>query len=429
MGASMNVAKACVRVWTWLYTQGLPADERSARRDEIESDLWEFQCDVAGENSLVSTFHLLLRLLIGMPDDLGWRMEQASVIGTLTQRGVVLSGRAAGAALFICAVWVIDLDSSRRRQPVAVPIRTAGLDLQSEGTMTKNSPLLTAGIAATLGVSMLSQVSAQSGPVAAGGPAFEVASVRPNKSSYVGMNLESQPGGRLTGTNVTTAMLIRFAYDLPDFLIFGSPGWLGSDRFDVTAKADGDVPLDQKRLMLRRLLAERFKLTVHTEARDLPIYAMVMARNDGRMGPQLRRTTSDCASAEPAATFGIGPSPAGGPPSCGYFGFAPGTQFSAGRGGLAFRGLTMGALAKAFVPILRRSVRDSTGLAGYFDGDFDFIAEIPLPPPPPGVPNPFEAPFASVFAVLPDQLGLKLESTRAPVDVLVIDSVERPAPE
>ena len=66
---------------------------------------------------------------------------------------------------------------------------------------------------------------------------------------------------------------------------------------------------------------------------------------------------------------------------------------------------------------------------GYFDGDFDFIAEVPLPPPPPGMPNPFDAPFGSVFAVLPDQLGLKLESTRAPVDVLVIDSVERPAPE
>jgi uncharacterized protein (TIGR03435 family) len=224
-------------------------------------------------------------------------------------------------------------------------------------------------------------------------------------------------------------MLIRFAYDLPDFLIFGGPSWLTSDRFDVVAKAEGDVGIDQKRLMLRRLLSERFKLTTHSETRDLPIYALVMARRDGTIGPQLRRAATDCASARAPSLLGVGPSPDGGPPSCGFFGFAPGTTFSAGRGGFAFRGLTMAALAKTFVPILRRNVIDRTGLTGYHDGDFDLIAEFPLPPPPPGVPNPFEAPFGSVFAVFPDQLGLKFESTRGPVDVLVIDSVERPTPE
>jgi uncharacterized protein (TIGR03435 family) len=79
--------------------------------------------------------------------------------------------------------------------------------------------------------------------------------------------------------------------------------------------------------------------------------------------------------------------------------------------------------------MLRRSVRDSTGLDGHFDGDFDFIAELPLPPPPPGMPNPFDAPFASVFTVLPQQLGLRLDSTKGHVDVLVIDSVQKPAPQ
>ena len=89
----------------------------------------------------------------------------------------------------------------------------------------------------------------------------------------------------------------------------------------------------------------------------------------------------------------------------------------------------MAALAKVLIPILNRNVNDQTGLAGYFDGDFDFIAELPLPPPPPGMPNPFDAPVASIFAVLPDQLGLKLESTKGPVDVLVIDRVEQPTPD
>jgi len=79
------------------------------------------------------------------------------------------------------------------------------------------------------------------------------------------MRLEPQPGGRLTATNVTAAMLIRFAHDLPDFQVFGGPDWISSDRFDVVAKAETDAPLDQKRLMLRRLLVERFKLTAHTE--------------------------------------------------------------------------------------------------------------------------------------------------------------------
>jgi uncharacterized protein (TIGR03435 family) len=86
----------------------------------------------------------------------------------------------------------------------------------------------------------------------------------------------------------------------------------------------------------------------------------------------------------------------------------------------------MAALAKVLIPILHRSVNDQTRLPGYFDGDFDFIAELPLPPPPPGMPNPFDAPFGSIFAVLPDQLGLKLESTKGTVEVLVIDRINPP---
>ena len=96
---------------------------------------------------------------------------------------------------------------------------------------------------------------------------------------------------------------------------------------------------------------------------------------------------------------------------------------------MAFRGLTMAGLAKIFVPILHRSGSDHTGLTGYFDAEFDFIAELPIPPPPPGVPSPFKEPFVSVFTVLPEQLGLKLESTRGPVEALVIDSVQQPTPD
>ena len=181
--------------------------------------------------------------------------------------------------------------------------------------------------------------------------------------------------------------------------------------------------------MLRRLLAERFKLATHSERRELPIYALVMARSDGRLGPQLRRSSADCSRADkPAPEGGVALGAKEGP-SCGFFGFSPKSEFASGRAGLAFRGLEMTALATRLVPILRRSVVDRTGLTGYFDGDFDLIAELPVPPPPPGAPNPFDEPFASVFTVLPQQLGLKLDSARGPVNVLVIDRVERPAAE
>jgi uncharacterized protein (TIGR03435 family) len=182
--------------------------------------------------------------------------------------------------------------------------------------------------------------------------------------------------------------------------------------------------------MLRTLLAERFKLKTHTETRELPIYALVMARSDSKPGPQLRRTDADCSRAVISQDDWVGRGPVAGPPPCGFFGFSPGTDLPKGRGGFAFRGLTMGMFAKRLVPMVRRTVSDQTGVTGYFDGDFDFVAEMPPPPPPPGMPSAFGPdPFPTVFTVLPEQLGLKLDSRRGPVDVLVIDRIERAAPE
>lgn len=385
----LRLAIACVRGWTGLYTSGLSPAFRDTRRAEIESDLWEFQHDAAGEGGLGGALQIFLRLLIGIPDDVGWRVDQAAA-GGIAQGSIVMGGRVAGFALVLCAVWVIGADASRIRTPLA----------------------------------------AQSPAPAGGGPAFEAASIKPNKSGDGRIFLIPQPGGRLTGSNVTAAMLIRFAYGLPDFQTTGGPGWLDADHFDILAKGEGDPPLEQQRLMLRRMLAERFKLVVHTETRDLPMYALVTARNDGSLGRQLRRTQTDCDRAAQPALGLIGPSPSNGPPPCGYFGMAPGTDVRSGQGGFAFRGLTMAALAKMLVPMVHRSVSDRTGLTGYFDADFDFLAEVGPPPPPPGIPDPFDrASFLSVFTVFPEQLGLKLDARRGPVEVLVIDRVEQPTPD
>jgi bla regulator protein blaR1 len=260
--------------------------------------------------------------------------------------------------------------------------------------------------------------------------AFQAASVKPNASGAVGTRLDPAEGGRFAATNATLSILMRFAYDLPEFRVAGGPAWLNTDRFDIVASADGTPSLAQKRLMLRALLDERFHVAAHTETRELPIYVLALARSDGRLGAGLRRSVAECGGSEPLGLLpGLAPSARNDAPSCGFFGFAPDTNLPSGKGGLAFRGLTMGGFAETLVAMVHRSVKDETGLVGYYDGNFDFVAELPPPPPPPGMPNPFTQPFISVFTSLPEQLGLTLNSSRGPVDVLVIDSAEHPTPD
>jgi uncharacterized protein (TIGR03435 family) len=256
--------------------------------------------------------------------------------------------------------------------------------------------------------------------------AFEVSSVKANRSGDLAQRIQPSPGGRLTVTNVSLRGLVRFAYELQEFQMDGGPGWFATDRFDVVARADGDPPIGEIRLMLRALLADRFKLRTHTEVRDQPVYALVMARGDKRLGPSLRKARTDCVPAASGVGVPFDPNAPCWPP--GGFGPAPGVPITAGR--LAFRGMTLEAFARSLAPLVRRVVIDRTGLAGAYDAEFDATAELPPPPPPPGsgIPNPFDPrQLPSMFSVLPDQLGLKLESTRASVDVLVIDAAERPA--
>jgi uncharacterized protein (TIGR03435 family) len=256
-----------------------------------------------------------------------------------------------------------------------------------------------------------------------------VASVKPNRSPNRGGPFGPQPGGRFVATNAPVSYLIRFAFepspwnrDLDAFQMTGGPDWITADRFDVNMKADGEVPLTQMRQIVRLLLMDRFKLRVHHETRELPIYRLVVARSDGRPGPQLRRTELKCAEPiDPFAGFQRGQAV-----PCGYFGLSP-TIAQVGESNWAFRGMTMEGFGRRLQSFLGRAIVDRTGLAGYYDGDFEFAAEIAIPPPPPGRPNPFDGRvFPSIFSVLPQQLGLRLESGRGPVEVLVIDSIERP---
>jgi len=298
------------------------------------------------------------------------------------------------------------------------------------GSVTRVSLLLLAGLAGAAvltGPHLLAQ-SPQSGatPVA-----FEAASVKANRSGLAQASDRIQPGGRFTARNLALLPLIRLAYansprsrDLAPFEVMGGPGWLGYDRFDIDATAGREVSLTEMRLMLRTLLEERFQLKTHYEKRELPIYRMVLVAS-GKLGHQLRRTEADCANAPLDPFRGITP---GQSYPCGFFGPSPAVNLGSDRAYQAIRGLTMEDFALRLYPYLGRRVIDGTRLSGYFDADFEFTAEIVMPPPPPGQANPYDGRvLPSIFSVLPQQLGIKLESQRGPVDILVIDRAEHPS--
>ena len=220
--------------------------------------------------------------------------------------------------------------------------------------------------------------------------------------------------------------MLIYAYDVSDFQIVGGPDWVRERRYDVQAKAEGRPTANEMRLMLRRLLGDRFALKTHVETRDLPRYALVMARTDRRLGPKLRPSKYDC----PAIVAARGPDykPAnfppqpGDPPSCGMM-----VALGGGSQTTIMEGQPLAAIAKMLQPRAGRVVIDKTGLTG----TYDVVLETEPAALPPGIPaNTFGEPREglSLSTALPEQLGLKLESERGPVDVLVIDSVELPTP-
>lgn len=250
---------------------------------------------------------------------------------------------------------------------------------------------------------------------------FEVASVKPNKTGDPNSALRLQPGGRIVATNVALRLLIRNLYNVQADQIVGAPDWIESERFDIEAKADreyppqADAPAPELLAMMRNLLADRFQLVVHRESREMPVYALVAARADKTFGPQMRRVDVDCAAEAAramAARRGGAPPPSAKPdamPPCGM---------RTRPGNVIARGTTLQQLARNLSQFLGRTVVDRTGLDGTFDIDLQWSPE-----------QTADASGPSIFTAVQEQLGLKLDSQRAPVDVLVVDRVERPAPD
>jgi uncharacterized protein (TIGR03435 family) len=256
--------------------------------------------------------------------------------------------------------------------------------------------------------------------------AFEVASVRVNRSSPQGRFFRQQPGGRFEVTNMPLRDLIQFAYQVRNFQVEGGPDWIGTTSFDIVAKAPGEVPpvapgqTSPYMLMMRALLAERFKLVVRDETREMPIYALALARSDGKVGPQLSVSTTDCAALMKAAQGGAPPAPTD-RVNCGL---------RIGPGRLDMGAFGLSEMANALGMLLQRTVVNRTGLTANFDASMKFAPEqlpgMPLPPPgAPGAP-PIDPDAPSIFTALQEQLGLKLDSTRGPVRLVVVERAEMP---
>jgi uncharacterized protein (TIGR03435 family) len=183
-------------------------------------------------------------------------------------------------------------------------------------------------------------------------------------------------------------MIITEAYGLKGFELVGQPAWLSSERFDFEAKPATPVPRDECLLMVRQLLAERFKLAVHREVRQLPVYRLVVAKN----GPKIRKVSSDA----PLGIFNFNPM----------------------DGQLSTRGTSMAQLAVMLAGTVEveNQVIDATGLEGYYQFAIEWA-------PGPAIPD--ANPRPSLFTALQEQLGLRLEAGKGDVDVLVIDSVQK----
>jgi uncharacterized protein (TIGR03435 family) len=219
-------------------------------------------------------------------------------------------------------------------------------------------------------------------------PAFDVASIKRNVSLDNRSSQRNMPGGRINFTNVPLRQTIRAAFGGSDIEVIGGPSWVDSDRWDIVAAPAAQDPKAPWRDMLKALLVDRFTLRAHVEQRERPIYALVFARPDRQLGPNIHPTATackiegDCGSTDTNSN-----------------GVRSGTIHGTAR--------TMAQVGRSLSGYAERRVFDRTGLEGRYDFELKWDEEI------------------SIFTALSEQLGLKLQADRAPNDVVVIDSVEK----
>jgi uncharacterized protein (TIGR03435 family) len=235
---------------------------------------------------------------------------------------------------------------------------------------------------------------------------FDVATVKANAANDNRFMIRPLPGGGLMITGVPLKMLIMEAYDVRTFQVSGGPGWMSTERWDIQAKADGvqgQLPIDQTLKMLQALIKERFHLEMHHETKEMTFYALVVGKNGSKLTPHT-----------------------GEPPQ-------PGERLRVRRGTLTVKQGGMATLVRQLTLQLGRQVVNKTGLTGTYDFTLEWTSEpgqggpesIGLPP----APEPQQASDStgpSIFTALQEQLGLRLDAQKGPVDIIVIDRAEKP---
>jgi uncharacterized protein (TIGR03435 family) len=243
------------------------------------------------------------------------------------------------------------------------------------------------------------------------GPAFEAVSIKVNRSGEERSSFRGTLSG-ISVTNQTVLDIIRNVWNVNRLQIAGGPSWVGQDRFDVEAKVSGKAGRDELVAMMKTMLADRFKLAVHQEMRPIPVYALVLARPDGRFGPTLRQSLATCDRSGPPPPGTPPPQP---PPALDGVEL-PACGTNTGQGVLRAAGIQLEAFTRNMAGAAGRIIVDKTGLTGTFDVVLRFNPDA----------NDTSSNLPSLFAAVQEQLGLKLDPQTAPADVLVIDRVERP---
>lgn len=221
-------------------------------------------------------------------------------------------------------------------------------------------------------------------------PKFDVASIKPSRTGDLKFGFKFMPH-RFEAQNVPIRFLIQFAWNVYDFQVSGGPGWARSDHYDIEAVTDESANTEQHRLMVQALLEDRFQLKVHRETRQSQVYALVPAKG----GITLQASKENCDA----------------PRVCG--------TYSASSNGMDGTAISMETFATALSQVLGRRVVDKTGYTARFDLHAKWAD--------PTTPGLDESNAQSIFTVLQQQLGLKFESTKGPVDLLVIDGLEKPS--
>ena len=252
-------------------------------------------------------------------------------------------------------------------------------------------------------------------PAAVETASFELTSVKQNVSGSERTSTRGgQPNGSWSATNVRLRAVIARAYEVREFQIAGGPDWVNFDRFDIEGRGSDGTPARLRVPMLRALLADRFKLVTHIEMREQPVYLLMLARTDGRLGPQLKRAMLPCAS-QTAVTPQPGPSA-----NCGVD-----TSANDRLSTILATGEPMDRIAAALANYaVNRAVINRTSLEGAFDAELRFTPEGTAL----AATNRGDEAL-SIFTAVQEQLGLKLQSDRGPVPFVVIDSIQRPTPD